>query len=300
MNPAPRPNYLIGPSGWSYPDWAGVVYPRNASRKFDQLSFLAKYFSAIELNVSFYRTVTARMSASWVRRVDSNPRFRFTAKLHQKFTHERSAYSRDAVDEFLTGLKPLAEAARLGCLLMQFPWSFRRDATSIDWLRRLADDFRDHPLVAELRHDSWCVPETQAELREWGVGYCNIDQPRLPHCPGPSAIATSDIGYVRFHGRRADTWFARNIPSFERYNYLYTSVELEEWEPRIKRLGSDCQETYVFTNNHHRGQAPANALQLHAMLYETKIEVPSPLLDHYPELSEIHQPAANSVPETLF
>ena len=60
----------------------------------------------------------------------------------------------------------------------------------------------------------------QAEFCQWGVGYSNIDQPRLRHCLGSSSITTSNVGYVRFHGRRAETWFARDILSFEQYNYL--------------------------------------------------------------------------------
>ena len=73
--------YYVGPSGWSYPDWAGSVYPLGTSSRFDALAYLAKYFNAVEVNVSFYRAVPAQMSSNWVRRVSQHESFRFAFKL---------------------------------------------------------------------------------------------------------------------------------------------------------------------------------------------------------------------------
>ena len=130
----------IGPSGWSYPDWRGVVYPAGAPRGFDQLAYLSTYFDAIEINTSFYRPPAARMTASWVRRVESRPGFRFACKLWQRFTHERGDdYAPAEARTFRDGIAPLVEAGRLGCLLMQFPWSFRNTDESMTWLARLAE-----------------------------------------------------------------------------------------------------------------------------------------------------------------
>ena len=39
-----------------------------------------------------------------------------------------------AVDEVRRGFAPLADAGRLGCVLVQFPWSFKRDAVGREWL----------------------------------------------------------------------------------------------------------------------------------------------------------------------
>lgn len=290
----------VRPSGWSYPDWNGIVYPRRRGRGFDELAFIADYFDAVEVNVSFYRPVPPKTSAQWVRRTAEHSRFKFTVKLHQSFTHERQAYSRGAVDQWLEGIKPLSEASRVGCLLLQFPWSFRRSPESVDWLKRLADDFGGHPLVVELRHDSWEVPETLAELHRRGISLCNIDQPQLPHCVAPSAHATGRVGYVRLHGRRADTWFAQRIESFERYNYLYSTEELDGWLPRIRQLGTQCDEVYVFANNHYRGQGPANALQIKAMLDGHKVDVPPQLVEHFPALADVRIADSAGFRETLF
>ncbi len=290
----------IGPSGWSYPDWNGVVYPPNAPTRFDALAFIARYFDAVEVNVSFYRNVTARTTAAWVRRTTANQRFHFTFKLHQAFTHLRKPYSAAAAQKYLHGLQPVADASRLGCILIQFPWSFRRSAENTDWIRRLADDFGQHPLVIEFRHDDWNTPETLHLLRQLHIGYCNLDQPILRHCPSPSAHVTSPVGYVRFHGRRANTWFARDIESYQRYDFLYSPEQLEEWIPRIHRISADCERVYIFSNNHYRGQGPANALQLRAMLQKSPVEVPATMISHFPQLDGIAKTTGTHFPETLF
>jgi uncharacterized protein YecE (DUF72 family) len=45
----------FGPAGWSYKDWAGIVYPSPAPKGFDPLEYIAGYFDTIEVNSTFYR-----------------------------------------------------------------------------------------------------------------------------------------------------------------------------------------------------------------------------------------------------
>jgi uncharacterized protein YecE (DUF72 family) len=160
--------------------------------------------------------------------------------------------------------------------------------------------FRDYPLVVEVRHDTWNTPETLVLLHEHGAGICNIDQPIIGRSLAPSAQATSPVGYVRLHGRRYDTWFTddENVPSHERYNYLYSQEELQPWIARIHKVSEHTQRPFVITNNHFQGKAVVNALQLISILEQRKVRVPEPLRQHYPELNEIaDQPAAEP---TLF
>ncbi len=82
----------IGPAGWDYQDWQGVVYPP-AVRGTDRLTFLTQFFATIEINVTFYRPITATLARRWVEAVEGRPDFRFTAKLFRGFTHERTADS---------------------------------------------------------------------------------------------------------------------------------------------------------------------------------------------------------------
>jgi uncharacterized protein YecE (DUF72 family) len=256
----------FGVAGWDYKDWWGPVYPVPRPRGFDPLAYLARFLDSVEINSTFYRPASAKSAASWARRVVGNPRFRFTAKLYQRFTHQREeAWTRDEVDEVRVGLVPLQEAGRLGCVLIQFPWSFKRDDASREWLDDLVKAFQEFPLAVEVRHSSWNVPEFYTALRERGIGAVNIDQPVFRHSIKPGAQVTSGVGYVRLHGRNYGNWFRDSAESHERYDYLYPKEELQEWLDRIHEVAERAQETYVITNNHYRGQAPANALMMQKM-----------------------------------
>ncbi|HEV2828340.1 MAG TPA: DUF72 domain-containing protein, partial [Pyrinomonadaceae bacterium] len=103
----------IGPAGWSYKDWEGVVYPRKPGPKFDPLEYLARFFNTIEINSSFYRPFTESTAKSWVGRVTAARDFMFTAKLHRVFTHERGKAT--AEDEKLVreGMDSLRGADKL-------------------------------------------------------------------------------------------------------------------------------------------------------------------------------------------
>ncbi len=279
----------IGTSGWSYEDWKGIVYSETG--RGDTLAFMARHFDALEINVSFYRDVTPAMSESWLHRVRRINRFQFTAKLHQRFTHQRSAaFPHEELAESLEGLRPLHDAGRLGALLAQFPWSYRDSPDSREWLRRLAEACLVGPLVIELRHDSWLSDDALDFVRSLGVGWCNIDQPAHQHCIPPTELVASSIGYVRLHGRNHARWFDHDEAS-QRYDYLYTEPEIDAWVARVRRIAAQAERTFVFTNNHFRGQAPANALELMAKLRRVQVSVPDGLLAEYPVLSKFARPS---------
>src|SRR5215471_15468313 len=103
----------VGPAGWSYKDWEGIVYPPNPPKGFHGATYLAQFFDTIEVNSSFYRPPTASAVRGWVERVSANPRFRFTARLWRGFTHDRNATQQDerAVKE---GFEVFLGAGRLG------------------------------------------------------------------------------------------------------------------------------------------------------------------------------------------
>ncbi|OGT99276.1 MAG: hypothetical protein A2085_10885 [Gemmatimonadetes bacterium GWC2_71_10] len=292
----------VGPAGWSYPDSPGHVYPADAPQKFDVLSYLARFFDTVEINASFYAPQPPRSYASWARRVSANPRFRFTAKLWQRFTHGSAEYGRAAtpdaatfepwstaeVTEVTQGLAVLRDAGRLGAVRAQFPWSFRPSPASTERLTRLAEDFAGWPLVVELRHGAWASRDTSHLLKRLGVGFCNIDQPVIGESLGPTAGVTSALGYVRLHGRNYADWFGEQAEreSWRRYNYLYSTAELAPWLERIRTVAAapGVGDVYVVANNHFQGQGPANALMIRAMLEGRKVPVPPTLYATY-ELS---------------
>jgi len=279
----------VGPAGWSYRDWAGIAYPEPKPKGFDPLEWLAGYFDAIEVNSTFYRPATASTAKSWVRRVEGNPQFLFTAKLWRRFTHERlEAFTRSEVKEACSGLDALNRSGKLGAVLLQFPWSFRRDDASRQWLDDVTRTFRRLPLVVEVRHESWNVPEFYAELAERDIGFVNIDQPLFKRSIKPSATVTSPVGYVRVHGRNYSDWFRKNAGVEARYDYLYTAEELKPWAERTRQVAKATRDTFVITNNHYKAKALVNAVMLEAMLTRKKADAPPPLVAAYPaELAAI-------------
>lgn len=288
-----RGQIRVGPAGWSYPDWDGIVYPRPRPPGFSEATYLAGFFDTIEINTTFYHPPSPQAAKGWVRKVAANPDFKFTAKLWQRFTHERNP-NRQEEKAFKEGLAPLREADRLGALLLQFPWSFKNTRENREYLGGLVVEFMEYPLVLEVRHDSWNQPEIFRMLAELGVGFCNLDQPIIGRSIAPSdySIPQSGIGYVRLHGRNYEQWFTSDSRPEERYNYLYSMEELEPWAQRIRNIAEQVNATYVITNNHFQGKAVANALQLTSLLTNRPVRVPESLLVRYPELEKILEPGS--------
>src|SRR6266850_2785842 len=268
----------FGVAGWDYKDWWGPVYPATRPRGFDPLTYLSRYFDTIEINSSFYGVGSPKGAQGWARRVKENPRFQFTAKLWQRFTHERDKpWSLDDVEQVRASLAPLADAGKLGCVLAQFPWSFKRTPESEEWLGDVLHAFEQFPLAVEVRHSSWNAPEFYHSLSDQNVGVVNIDQPTFKNSIKPGALVTSGVGYVRLHGRNYENWFRDQAESNERYDYLYTKEELQGWLDRIHEVANRAKETYVITNNHYEGQAPANAAMLRRLYGELDVVVPPEL-----------------------
>jgi uncharacterized protein YecE (DUF72 family) len=278
----------VGPAGWSYPDWAGIVYPACKPRGFHEASYLADFFDTIEINTSFYQPLRSEHCRQWIRRVSGNPHFLFTAKLWQKFTHEHDANDEDE-RAVRAGFDVLRDGGKLGALLLQFPFSFHRTAENVLYLTTLLKRFGDYPLVVEVRHATWNDKSFYSLLHERGVGFCIIDQPLIGRSMKPSQRATGPVAYVRLHGRRYDSWFSDDpaVPPSERYNYLYSEQELEPWAERARYLAASGDSTFVVANNHFQGKAIVNALQLIRLISGTKVKVPEPLRQHYPELDRI-------------
>lgn len=286
----------VGVAGWSYTDWKGYVYPQRKWKGFHEAEYLAQFFDTIEINTSFYGPIRPEHAKLWLEKVKANERFVFTAKLLQRFTHELTATEGDE-KEVRAGFDVLRAAGKLGAVLLQFPFAFHRTEENSTYLEKLLKRFADYPLVVEVRHATWNVPEVFALLRGRGVGFCNIDQPLIGRSLKPSAKTTAAVGYVRLHGRRFDTWFTDDpdVPRHERYNYLYSTDELEPWADRVKQVAEDASDVYVVANNHYQGKAAVNALELIAMLKGRKVKVPEALRVKYPELERISdEPAEKS------
>lgn len=278
-------NVYCGPSGWNHPEWNSILFPGPRSSRYHALEWVAEHFDAVEIPESFHSTLKPEVSRVWLRKVAGNPGFQFTAKLKKTFTHDRSLEAGE-VAAFKDALWPLLRAGRFGCLLMQFPWSFRYTKENRDFLIRLRRTFHEFPLAAEMRHASWMLEEAIGTFIDYRIGFCNIDQPAYTKAMPATAFLTSSTGYVRLHGRSAFGWFQPPEAAVRahRYDYLYSEVELSEWKTRIDHVAGFASKVFVITNNDAGGKALINGLQLRSMLRGGDgRDLPPELLRRYPQ-----------------
>lgn len=291
---------LVGTAGFSYKDWEGIVYPLGLKKREHPLRYLAQYFDCCEINTSFYGHIQPKTAKQWCEAVaEVNPNFEFTAKLFRSFTHAPGAVLQStsaatlnplAEDESKAreGLDSLAARGKLGALLIQFPISFKNTDENREYLQKLIERFREFPLVVEIRHATWDEPKILESFAAQNVGFCNIDQPWLGRAVRATEHATAPVAYVRLHGRNYKEWFQSDNRD-DRYNYLYTPQQLQPWKEKIERLGEKAEKTFAVTNNHYKGKAAVNALELKQMLTGKKVRSPETLIEHYPELREFVQ-----------
>jgi uncharacterized protein YecE (DUF72 family) len=187
-----NPKLYIGPAGWDYADWQGVVYPKGLKGA-ERLTWLARWFGAVEINVTFYRPIAPDYARRWLAAVAEAPDFKFTAKVWQVFTHERRLPETE-LGQFREGLTPLLAGGRLGVLLAQFPYSFHNTQENRTYLLKLQEALEEFPLAVEVRHRSWQQQAMREFLREVGLDFCNIDQPLVSYPMGATRWVTGSRG----------------------------------------------------------------------------------------------------------
>jgi uncharacterized protein YecE (DUF72 family) len=105
---------------------------------------------------------------------------------------------------------------------------------------------------------------------------------------------TAPIAYWRLHGGNYNNWFNSKNRD-ERYDYLYTREELKaiakslEWmKGKVQQEPSrrEIKKVIAATNNHYKGQAAVNAIDLKKLLGSKDTPVPEELLKAYPKLQK--------------
>lgn len=235
----------IGISGWRYPPWRGVFYPKGL-RQADELAFASRALPSIELNGSFYALQRPASYAAWYQATP--PDFVFSHKGNRYITHVRRLRDIDAAlaNVFASGVFQLRE--KLGPFLWQFPPSFQFDAERVEHFlsllphdtetaqalartseARLRDQDppridleidRKRPLrhAMEIRHDSFIDPAFIALLRKYKVALVVADT--AGKWPQREDV-TADFMYLRLHGAE------------ELYASGYTEEALDRWAERI-------------------------------------------------------------------
>ncbi|HEY6051086.1 MAG TPA: DUF72 domain-containing protein, partial [Thermoanaerobaculia bacterium] len=166
------------------------------------------------------------------------------------------------------------------------------------------------PLAAEFRHSSWDREDALELLARYDAAFVNIDQPWISDNLRATDHSAPGRAYYRFHGRNAAKWFGPDTSNEERYNYLYSPGQIEKAAARVEAASREAASTTAsgpapggprgaagtsgvaaIFNNHFRGQAVANAIQLQHALTGELVAVPETLRAAYPALAGITEAA---------
>jgi len=257
----------IGTSGYDYPEWEGALYSKGIGRK-EYLGAYSEVYGTVELNFSYYGMPKAENLRELMTR--TRKPLDFSIKANRALTHKIDPSTwKDSAGEFARGIAPLRESGRLCAVLLEFPYSFHYQDDERRYLDKVIKALAAFPLAVEFRNAEWFNARVIDGLKERRVGLCSVDVPRLEGLPPLSDLVTSDLAYVRFHGRNASAWW--NGDAGTRYEYLYTREELDAWVPRLEAMSTQAKKLRVYFNNHRRGDAATNARDLLALATAAKL-----------------------------
>jgi uncharacterized protein YecE (DUF72 family) len=264
----------VGISGWTYPPWRGVFYPKGLPRR-SELSYAASCLSSIEINGSFY---SLQRPSSWRSWYDQTPDdFVFSVKGGRFITHLKKLAGVEVALANFFGSGVLALGHKLGPVLWQLPPTLGFDAARLAaffaqlprstdeaaWLARRHDErLKDRALVdavwhgpmrhaLEVRHASFVTPQFTALLREHQIAVVVADT--AGKWPLIREV-TADFAYVRLHG------------DVELYTSGYSDEALTAWAATIRGWSEAGYDAFCYFDNDVKVRAPFDAMALAAKL----------------------------------
>ena len=91
---------------------------------------------------------------------------------------------------------------------------------------------------------------------------------------------------MRLHGRNAKEWW-RHEKTEDRYNYLYSSEELDEFVDTARAARTLVKKMYLYTNNHFSAKSVANAAMIKKQLrVPLEGEYPEAFVEQFPDLAD--------------
>ncbi|HEY8346110.1 MAG TPA: DUF72 domain-containing protein [Symbiobacteriaceae bacterium] len=242
-----------------------------------RLSYYARHFSVVEVDSTFYRLQPARWFAAWADRTP--PDFVFNVKAYGAMTrhHRQPRPGEEDLAEvfrrFDASVQPLRSAGKLRALHFQFPPWFTCTPENRQWVAYCREQFPRDLVAVEFRHRSWfqdgAREETLRFLRELEAVHVICDEPQVGSGCVPPVVAVTHpaLAIVRFHGRNRSTWYIRGERSADRFNYLYSKAELQEWvRPVREELEPAVAEVHLLMNNNRANYAVRNALDMMELL----------------------------------
>jgi uncharacterized protein YecE (DUF72 family) len=289
---------LVGISSWADP---GLVksdfYPADVKTADDRLAYYSRLFPIAEIDSSFHFFPTRRNIDMWLR--ETPPGFVFDIRAFSLFTGHPSHFEAipksvrpalkdikkdniyihhlppEAVKDlwriFVDSINPVAQAKKLGIVLLQFPPWFHPNPESMDYIRMCCKNLEPYDLAVEFRVGSWLNEEHRGNtldlLRELKVSLVCVDEPQgLRSSLPPVAETTSQIGVVRFHGRNTAAWESKSAMPNDKFNYYYSAAELKEWLPGIQKMAAEARQVHVIFKNKYKDYSAKNALEMQDLL----------------------------------
>lgn len=293
-------NIRVGTCGWTDPTLLRTdFYPRQARTAEARLQHYASQFDLVEVDSTYYALPSEKNSALWVERTPVHFLFDIKAfrlltlhptpissltkdvrqDLPATLTAKTTLYLDDIPNDiqgeiirvFTEALLPLDSAGKLGVILFQFPPWFYPSDESREYILKAQALMGQYRIAVEFRHGSWLNEKnrdrTLSFLEDNRIPLVCVDEPQGFKSSVPALVAvTSDISLVRFHGRNRDNWEKKGITATERFRYLYSDEELQEWLPRVKEMAGQVGQLHVLMNNCYGDYAVRNGIRIKEML----------------------------------
>jgi uncharacterized protein YecE (DUF72 family) len=298
--PVGRSEVFVGTCSWTDPTLTKQTswYPRRSMSAGERLGYYAGHFPIVEADSTYYRPLQPDLARTWAERAPAGFCFDIKAfglltghpvdqaslwpdikeQLDEDARSKRRIYAHhlpaDALEEAwarsVSALRPLRDGGHLGALLLQYPPWFVPKRANRDELSRLPVRLSGTPACVEFRAPGWLSEADRARtldlLRELGLALVVVDAPASSGLQTVLDVTNPDLAVVRFHGRADDTWKARDVSAAERFRYLYSSRELQEWVPRARCLARSASRVHLLMNNCYQDYGVRNAAELAAML----------------------------------
>jgi uncharacterized protein YecE (DUF72 family) len=245
-------------------------YPRGVSTSKVRLGYYADRFDTVEVDSPYYHLPDPAVTGRWAQRTP--PEFVFHVKAHATMTGHEPADQERAFAEFRASLEPLELSGKLRGILLQYHPRFVKSSEAKEELSRVRALLDPLVPLVEFRHRSWLeeneCSDTFSFLERNGLAYVSVDAPRTraSNVVPPVAAATHAVAYVRFHGRNAKTWNIRSEKSWQRFDWMYSAEELEDWTAKLEGLAEQADEVYALFNNNRDDFAPRSAMILRDLL----------------------------------
>jgi uncharacterized protein YecE (DUF72 family) len=276
----------IGTCSWADEALTKYWYPSGVRSAEERLRYYADHFSTVEADSTYYRLPDPDMVARWAERTPDGfvmhvkafgvmtrhpvkadqlpPDLREHAPVDERGRVDRPPreFRAEVFARFHEALAPLRDAGKLGGILMQFPSYVVHKPLSLEYLEWASGQLRGDRMLVEFRHRSWFEDENRAEvlsfLEDLSATHVVVDAPKTEakNLVPTVVAATSPLAYVRLHGRNEKTWNVRGGSASERFDYLYSRDELEEWVEPLRELSESAEEVYVLFNNNRWSRAP--------------------------------------------